>query len=358
MKKVTSLFIAVVTVAIAAMVVFYSCGKQDMENSLISENQEVLMSTDDQIFLENLVNFRNKVNFIRSNPELKSGEVMAVDEAINQVEALFNATYGFPDEQYGKTKTDSSVIQIAVNDYGMVVLDDVVAKFDEIINLVTQYYYGSGFENKGFLLLDLEKGEIINGQLVINLRSVTGEMDNNWEPFGPDDDWLYGYNLGRCDYSQDTTDAAEEIQKAVNRNKPLISPPYGYRFVYVLDDLITLDYDVLTNYPAPENPPPANYMDYLIFYVTEAAGQFTQGVEDCLIPDEMNFHFEGEKTVIYQNLPVELNKPQNWTFMECNLIGRSIRDVNNNLIYYHKNYLTYAYRYLVPVSIIEPPIDL
>ncbi|MEZ5198066.1 MAG: hypothetical protein R2764_17255 [Bacteroidales bacterium] len=199
------------------------------------------------------------------------------------------------------------------------------------------------------MLLDLEQGDLSNGQMEIELRAVTGEKTEGWEPFGPDDDWLYGDLLGRCDYTQDTTDAAEEIQKAINSNKPLVSPPPGYMFVYVLDDVVVLDYNDLPNYPAPENPP-SNYMDYLIFYVTEAAGQFTQGVEDCLIPDEMNFHFEGEKTVIYQKLRVELNKPQNWVFMECDLKGFNIT-INDYLIYYHQNNLTFAFRYLVQLEL-------
>lgn len=355
MKKITSVAIVALLVAVALVLTF--CSKQDSGESKQILNQDAAMSPDDIVIMNKIVAFRDKIMYLKENPGYKSGETMSVEEAVWNLETLFNVSYGFPDKQYAKTNTDTAIVQLSLDGNGEVLFDDIVLKYDEIISMVTQFYYSCGFGDKGFLLLDLKQGETVNGQMEINLRAVTGEKDEGWEPFGEDDDWLYGYTLGRCDYSQDTTDAAEEIQKAVNSNKPLVSPPPGYMFVYVLDDVVVLDHDALTNYPAPENPPPVNYMDYLIFYATEAVGQFTPGVEDCLIPDEMNFHFEGEKIVIYQKLRAELNKPQNWVFMECNLVGKSIT-INDYLIYYHNNNLTYAFRYLVPIGIIDPPEEL
>jgi len=348
MKKFTSLFIAVVTVAIAAMAVFYSCGKQELDSSLISENQEVLMSTDDQIFLENLINFRNKVNFIRSNPELKSGEVMAVDEAIKQIEALFNATYGFPDEQYGKTKTDKTTVLINVNNNDEVTLDDVTTTFEEIINIVTQYYYQSTFDQKGFLLLDLEKGETVEGQVEIGLRSVIGEKEGDWNPFGPDDDWWYGDEAGDCNWDSAGTDAAEKIQEAVNIYRPLVSPPPGYQFDYSDYEPVVLFGHEYVNESGEK----------LIFYKENESGTFTWD-EKCLDPDEMNFHFFGEREVIYFRIPIDLNKPSNWVFMECDLDGnQEFNPTNRFPSIHHNNNLTYALRHLVPIGIIVPPIEL
>lgn len=355
MKRMKLLAIGMLTISLLFCI---SCSKQDSVLNPYEQTEKFTMSEADISIMNKIITFKEKVKFIKENPENKSGEVMMSDDAIWNMETLFNVTYGFPNEQYGATKADTTILQINVNNDGEVILIDVVNKYDEIVNIVTQYYYNCGFENKGFLLLDLEKGDISNGQMKIILRSVTGKKDENWEPFGPDDDWLYGYSLGRCDYTQDTTDAAEEIQKAVNGNKPLIYPQPGYRFVYIIDDQIAIDYEDITDYPTPENPPPANYMDYLIFYCTQAAGTFTPGVEDCLSPDEMNFHFEGEKTVIYEKLPIELNKPTNWVFMECIIEGILEYDINGNSIMFHKNYLTYAYLYVVPVGEIEQPKEL
>ena len=349
-KQISTVFIGALFMAVA---IFYSCSKHEITDQPVTGNGEVTMSEDDYTVMNKIIAFRDKVMFIRKNPEVKNGELIDADQAIWDMETLFNTTYAFPDEQYRNTKTNNIVMQLDINENDELLLSDVVAKYDEILNFVTQFYYNSGFNQKGFLLLDIEKGEVVNGKLEINIRSVTGEKSEGWEPFGPDDDWLYGHCMGRCDYTQDTTDAAEEIQKALNSNKPIVSPPPGYRFVYVLDDLVVLDYEEIINYPNPDPPAPANYMDYLIFYCTEALGQFTPGVEDCLLPEEMNFQFEGEKTVIYQKLPIELNKPSNWVFRECNLKGLDVEDNNGKTIYYHQNNLTYAYRYLAAIAVIE-----
>jgi len=346
MKKVTILSFAVITIVIAAVAFFYSCGKQEMDNCLISENQKVLISTDDQIFLENLVNFRNKVNFLRSNPELKSGEVMAVDEAIKQIEALFNATYGFPDEQYGKTKTDQTAVLINVNNNDEVTLDDVTSTFEEIINIVTQYYYQSTFDQKGFLLLDLEKGETKDGQVEIGLRSVIGEKnEGDWNPFGPFDYWWFGQSLGDCDLNNAGTDAAEKIQDSVNIHRPLVSPPPGYRFDYS-------DYQTIIRFGHEyENA----FGEKLIFYIENPNGTFTWE-DQCLDPDEMNFHFFGERYVANTIVANELNK----IFMHCVILGD--QETNPYLNYvpciHHNNNLTYAIRHLIPIGIIDPPIEL
>ncbi len=358
MKKIKFISGVAVSAIIVSVLIFNSCSKQENECRINAKEQSIKLSDENQAFIIRLIDFKEKIDYIKQNPDYKSGEMMDASEAVKSMEDLFNVSHGFPDEQYGNTKTDTTVVVIDVDNNEEVLMDDVATKYEEIKTIVIQYYYNSGFTEKGFLLLDLEKGEIANNQMEVSVRSVTGEKDDGWEPFGEDDDWLYGYGMGRCDYTQDTTDAAEEIQKALNKHKPLVSPPPGYRFVYDLDEPIPLYHEDILNYPNPENPPPANYMDYLIFYVTESSGNFTLGVEDCLIPDEMNFHFNGEEEIIYEILPVELEKPSNWTFMECDLKGLEGEDGAGEIIYFHENHLQYAFRYLVSVGIIKPPIEL
>ncbi|MCD4695369.1 MAG: hypothetical protein K8S16_03925 [Bacteroidales bacterium] len=324
--------------------VINSCSKQEAVEQINDQKQEVKMSDEDITFCNKLVEFKKKVEYITETPGFKSGEIMSVDSAIWYLETLFNATYGFPYEQYTNTKTDETVLQIDINANGEVSLDDVVAMYDEIVNIVTQYYYNSGFNEKGFLLLDLEQGEINGNQLEIGLRSVTGEKGEGWEPFGPDDDWLYGNFLGRCDYTQDTTDAAEEIQKALNNHKPLVYPPPGYHFVYEIDELITLFGDEYTDESG----------DYLIFYIDNENGNFTWD-EECLQPDEMNFHFNGEETVIYDILEPELGK----RFMVCDLEGLQDTDEDENPRIRHNNILTFGIPHLIDpgIGIVKDQLD-
>ncbi len=345
-KIITGLSIVAV---VAGIMLMNACSKQESADQPVTGKQEVKMSERDISFQNNLVQFRDKVNYIRENPEYKSGESMDSDEAILHMESLFNATYGFADEQYKKTRADKTTIQIGVNDNDEVSLDDVVTSFDEIINIVTQFYYACEFNQKGFLLLDLERGEITNKQLEISLRSVIGEKDGEWNPFGPDDYWWYGRKKGDCEWDSAGTDAAEKIQEVINIHKPIVSPPPGYRFAYRNYEQIELfghEYE-------DENGAK------LIFYKENENGTFTWD-DKCLEPDELNFHFNGEKEVIYNILPFELNKPTNWVFMECDLEGLSEENPHSGDIpsIHHNNELTYALRYLVAIDIIYPPIEL
>ncbi len=274
---------------------------------------------------------------------------MDADEAIENMETLFNASYAFPDEHYGHTQTDRTTVLIDVNANEEVEMDDVVTTFDEIINIVTQYYYQCEFEDKGFILLDLDRGTITNNQLEIGLRSVIGEKTDGWDPFGEEDYWWYGNEAGDCEWNNGGTDAAEKIQEAIMNHKPLVSPPPGYQFNYGPLDFIPLFGHEYSNESGEK----------LIFYIAKENGVFTQD-EQCLNPDEMNFHFYGEEEVIYYKVPTDLNKPNNWTFIECDIDGSyDLNAAQGNVpSIHHSNMLSYALRYLVPVGIIDPPHEL
>lgn len=339
-------------VIIAITVILFgisSCSKQELNEDQVLTAPESRISDEDMTFVNNLVVFRDKVQSIRENPYYKDEEFLDADEAIEYMETLFNATYGFPDEHYSHTQTDRTTVLIDVNASDEVEMDDVVTTFDEIINIVTQYYYLCEFEDKGFILLDLDRGGITNNQLEIGLRSVIGEKTNGWDPFGEDDYWWYGNEAGDCEWNNGGTDAAEKIEIAVNSNKPLVSPPPGYQFVYGVVEEIDLFGDEYENESGEK----------LIFYIANENGYFTQD-EQCLNPDEMNFHFYGEEEVIYFKVPTELNKPNNWTFLECDLDGNWALNPNNGYVpaIRHSNQLSYALRYLVPTGIIDPPVEL
>jgi hypothetical protein len=329
-----------------------SCSKQELNDRTGVQKQEVNMSDEDIAIMNKIVAFRDKVAYAKENPGFKSGEVLSADDAVWNLETLFNVSYGFPDEQYGKTKTDTTILQISTDENGDVLLDDVVAKYDEIIAVVTQYYYNSGFSQKGFLLLDLEQGDLSNGQMEIEIRAVTGEKTEGWEPFCDDDNWWFCMHMGDCNYNNPGIDAADTIAGILMSHKPIVSPPPGYRFVYGPNELITLYGHEYMN----ENN------EYLIFYIEREDGNFTWE-DKCLHlvgeVNELNFHFWGEETVIYDILPQELNKPANWTFMECSIVGEFGNSFSTNYpCIRHKTTLTYAMRYLVPIGIISPPVEL
>ena len=352
MKKIRIITGLTIDVIIGGAIVINSCTKQENESKINAKDQSIELTEENQAFINRLIDFNEKVEYLKQNPDYKSGEKIDATEAVQCMEDLFNASYGFPDEQYGNTKADTTIIQIAVDNNEEVLMDDVVAKYDEITNLVTQYYYNCGFAEKGFLLLDLEKGEIANNQLEVCVRSVTGEKDENWEPFGPDDNWWFGYDKGDCNLNGDG-DAAVKIQEAIMAHKLIISPPYGYRFGYS-------DYEQISLFGHEYKDESG---EYLIFYIEDTTGNFSWE-DKCLHlvgdENELNFHFFGEREVIDWLLPNDLNKPYNWTFMECLIEGKEEGNPHANDIpcIHHNNDLTYALRYLIPIGIIDPPVEL
>ncbi len=351
MKKNTIILMVSAIAFIIAALSFNSCTKQEGANK---NTQDVALSDKNIAFIDKLVDFKQKVEYVKNNPELKSGEVVSTDEAIWGMEALFNVTFGFAGENYRATKTDTSKIYINVDNNGEVLLDDIVAKYDEITNVVTGFYHNSGFDDKGLILLDLKKGDIANDQMEIEVRSVTGEKDPPppYDPFGENIEWYYGNNKGDCDWNNGPDDAAERIEYFVMGNRHFHQPepwgPPGYHLVYEVDEIKLRTGAEYTD----ENG------DNLIFFIQNSNGVFTDE-ERCLNSDELNFHFHGEETVIYDIIPFEEGNNPDWIFMSCDLEGQDYSDFINSIYQIrHYNTLTYGFRYLVPDDVIDPPIEL
>ena len=108
MKKVIFSIFAVAAVMTVAVTI-NSCTKQESsEQSFNSQQSEHPQMTEEDISIYNrIVNFKKKVDYIKENPGYKSGELLEVDSAVWLMEALFNYTYGCPDETYLRTKTDT-----------------------------------------------------------------------------------------------------------------------------------------------------------------------------------------------------------------------------------------------------------
>ncbi len=345
-KIITGLtFIALVVGA----VVLHSCSKQEITDQPVTGNGEVTMSAADLEFQNKLVQFRDKVNYIKENPGFKSGEVLSVDSAVYLMEALFNYTYGYPEEMYSRSKTDTGTIVFQLDTDGNVTLEEVNLKLAELTNKVREFYYNSGFEDKGLILTGLEQKSVEGNELTVTFYSVTGNKGSSSYPFEEGDDWWYGKNWGKCDNTpgSDTTDAAELIESYIGISYILPPPPPGYRYTYVPDDPITLEGN---EYQNPESSlPDDNYTDYLMYYATEAAGELTDEVK-CLEYEEMNFYVLGGLEIIGSLLPETLIKPSNWLFMSCDLEDFNDTDDDDIERVRHGGTFHYSYRYLVPES--------
>ena len=60
--------------------------------------------------LARIMNFKQQVDYYKANPAIKDGETVTLDEAIWNIEALFNLTYAYPELSYGRTETADTVL--------------------------------------------------------------------------------------------------------------------------------------------------------------------------------------------------------------------------------------------------------
>jgi len=299
--------------------------------------------------------FKQKMTAVREHPHLKSGEVLSKEEARWNIETLFNVTYGFPDLSYSKTVTDTALVYLPVDASGNALLEDVVAVYEEVLALVTDFYLAANFNEKGFLFMQLSSGEVANGKLEIRLEAVTGarlgtsdDPPVNYGPFYEGDDWMYGNDLGKCSLTGDS-DAAKQIQYKTMENRlawPI--PPTGFRWMTANSFQIQLIGNEYTN----------SNGEYLMFYIENYTAN-----DKCLDSTKMNFHYHGEQEVIYNIVPdvhplfPDYQNVEDWVFLECVIEGK---DDSRNLIptIRHHNLLKYAERYLVPISEIPLPCEL
>jgi hypothetical protein len=343
------------TVAAMAGLLITACQKEQQTDGLDPLSAEQVYTPKASKLVQEINSFKQKITVVRENPHLKSGELMSKEEARWNIETLFNVTYGFPDDAYGRTVSDSTTVYLPVDASGNALLEDVVAVYDQIHDLVSQFYLSHNFEEKGFLLLQLQTGETSGNQMEIHMMAVTGarhEAPNNppvaWIPFKDGDNWWFGELRGDCAWELDDTDASKEIQNYLNTKKPTPPPPpSGYRYIYVNDELIERFGDEYLD----------NDGNYLIYYIERPDGNFTFD-DKCLDDVELNFHYFGQREVIYIRIPDEENKPDNWVFMNCVLTGQQKDNIYDIPCLHHDNKLTYAYRYLVPIIYIPDPIEI
>lgn len=352
-------FFILLTVAATVALLITACQKEQQTVGPDSISSEQVYTPKASKLVQEINSFKQKMTVVRENPHLKSGELMSKEEARWNIETLFNVTYGFPDDAYGRTVSDSTMVYLPVDASGNALLEDVVAVYDQILGLVTQFYISHNFEEKGFLLLQLQSGEVSGNQMEIFVRAVTGEKRErvtnppiNYGPFYDGDDWYYGNKLGKCDTIYDTiieSDAAEQLRLAIHSNMiGWPEPPNGYRW------MIANPFDIeLVGDEYQENG------EYLIFYVEN----FTDS-DECLDSLKMNFHYYGQESVIYQKVPLyhplfpDFDITEQWMFLECEIEGKE--DVTDTYIQRirHENKLTYAEVFLVPIWEIPHPVEL
>ncbi|MBU1369612.1 MAG: hypothetical protein KJ578_13510 [Bacteroidetes bacterium] len=180
--------------------------------------------------------FDNKLN---SN--LKSGESISVDSLVWYTEALENYNHARPDLAYENFVVNKTTYTVT-HDNGNLSLTDAAEVYanmqTDLANEMADLEGSDNYLKLTDVALDSVQGNtaFLSASRVLGLRLVAGI----YEPFDADDDWIWGYDQGRCDGTMaGVSDASNEIQRRMNN--PWVVPDRNYRFI--LNTLETVEVD-------------------------------------------------------------------------------------------------------------------
>ena len=336
MKRILYLASILIT---GALITFYSCTKEN-ENITV-KTDECLTCGDGTALAMQIKQFETRLETARQNP-YKDGEEITKEEAIDNMEMLFNASHSFATETYTRIQVDTVEFDLAVNGQGNIQITDVAAAYDGLHNSVKTVYDNINFTDKHLVTLVLYSNE------TNTVKAVSTTGDKGIDPPQPtpfENCWWYGENQGMCDGTlQWELDGGDTLANVLfhNRPFPIIGCPPGNHLITVPDYGETFE----GNGPLEEG---------YIFYLQKDIGSGFTDDEKQLSVDEMNLWYNQEYEFLFTVLPQ--NKPWNWVMTSIVIDGIEDTDDFNRWIH-HQNIVEYGLVLCVPNDIIDPPSDL
>lgn len=292
--------------------------------------------------LARIMDFKQQMDFYKANPAIKDGETMTLDEAIWNIEALFNLTYAYPELSYGHTVTADTVLYLPVGSNNTVLLTDLTAFYEQMYAVVRDLYQAIELDNKQFLILDVEAGERNGSLQAIGMHTVQGSLrgeqpepgtPQQWEPFEEGSPWYYGEDLGRLDgtfYGE--MDAADTLSRMLNANL-VQKAPGGFTYIYtnvIMKELYNWDHVEYSHNSYPGCGP------YCEFYKVNPSA-----TDYLLDTDQMNFHYFGERYLATDYLRTHGNPLVPSTHY---LVNVAISDNKTTSKIWHHTQATYGHR--------------
>ena len=347
MKKMRVITGLAVLAIVVSFLVLYSCSKQD-ESMITPENTK---QEKDYTIFNKISSFSEKMEFYKANPAYKSSESIDIDSALWLMEGAVNLTYGFPFEEYGEYATEQSFLTIPKNQDGQINPDELAIKYQELVEQARQDYYGSGFDEKGLFIVNLEKTEENESEVTFSVETVTGNKGVDPSPFNYGDNWWYGEIGGGCQGNNQTgSDAVHEMaakypQYTSDENK-LLSDPKSF---------ICIGGEEWLRRP---NDPLDNLKDYYIFCVNDAVTPFNYDNDLCLLATEMSTYYWFLDYVITDLARTHFSVPYDHDFIK--ITDKSGYPIyvpeTSSMNYVHEFHLYYAVPKDIPDNFV--PIEL
>ena len=284
MKKTFKLAALFVAAAISVAVV--SCNKdKETEEPVASQSQ----NSEAKALLNRIYTFQELRNDINSGA--KSGESMTLEELRDNIDLTFNFEHSQHAIPFDYATLDTFYVRMPqVDANGNVSAADAIATYNafetSLENLLANVEDDSNLA-KNFSIKFPETGTKNEDAIqVVFTRGTEGTSYPWFAPFEEGDDYIWGKDLGRCDYGlTDITDAANELTKKIHNNSPAAVydtyySPYKIDYVKFTphqDNIYLSDYIYIEqkNYPYSHI--------YWLFYVS---GEFDE--EPCVYHYELN----------------------------------------------------------------------
>ncbi len=339
MKKLATLLIGV-----AIMLGLSQCKKNDIakhNDEIISSVKAIQQGPD----IERILNFNNAVQAHRQNPDLRTREIVDIEEAANNIADLFNVTYTEPMAYYATTESHQFSINVPLTAEGKVLVDDEVAAYEQAVAEAREAYHGSALADKGYRRLMVTFEMQRDGEVCLNFDGSYGERGTTPPnpqphvdgPFSVGDDWHYKDGMGSCDGLR-PGGADKVLQDTIMEEVRSLWPadPNGCRGFF-------------TSYETHEFSPLLGYTG--IFYNIDPN-------ETCIEWQYMNDYLVGERRNIFQVVPQEYginlngNPMQQYQYFVTNVVIEGQGDEDSGPIY-HWTEVEYARYYYIENGTIE-----
>lgn len=192
------------------------------------------------------------------------GEAMCPEDALWNWETTLNYCHGFSHEILGDLRIDTvRVAMPKANNDGFIDYNDALAAYGDIVDAVRDDYKAIDMDGKTlqFVMMDIENGTSRDGGDDIVITLTTGRNNGNdndgfsttppypWYrgPFVEGDNWIWGWNKGKCDGSVLTSDAAQQLTLAIGHYDTIhwaeYVPCHGCHPYFIVDPTLEASFE-------------------------------------------------------------------------------------------------------------------
>jgi hypothetical protein len=287
---------------VLSTLVFTGCNKnEDPADEALKQGEAILAR---------IMNFKQQVDYYKTNPDVKDGESVTLDEAIWNIEALFNLTYAYPELSYGRTETADTVLYLPVGSDNTVLLTDLTVFYGQMYEVVRNIYQGIELDNKQFLILDVEAGDLHGSQQAIKLHSIQGSVKGTPStpptppqngPFPPGILWWYGENGGNTQDDGNQNDAAHALAEMLDY---WLVPKAPANYEYIYTHTVTKSTELGIHHMYPYSGFPEIEPRYCEFYIENPT------IDNYWLDSyRMNYHYFAERYLVLEDLPNDDQQP-------------------------------------------------